>query len=59
MNKKEIRKEIKELEIKLKEVHTPTIVSNVEEMRAREEEVFEADGVEFGDEKMKEVRVSK
>jgi hypothetical protein len=51
MNKKEIRKEIKKLEGELDKIKVPALVTNIDRLRNREQDVFEVDGIEIVDER--------
>lgn len=53
MDKKEIKQEIKRLKEELKQVHPVVIVSDIEKIRHREQDVFEVDAVELVDERAK------
>jgi hypothetical protein len=55
MNKTQIKKEIKRLNEELDKVPVQSAqISNIEDIRKREVDIFEADGIQFADDKIEE-----
>jgi hypothetical protein len=59
MGNKEIKKEIKKLENDLINVEAPALISNIESMRHREQDVFEVEAIEVVDERVSDIKEDK